>query len=177
MSEATETKKEITTGLAQASDPKQAERDLLEALLSAAEFKTDQEAITEAEIRRNGVTLFSVHVHPLSDGDLRLARKKATTYMPNPQGKKLPPIEKEFNNVVFNSWLVYLATTEEDQERIWGNTTLLRKYSLSLPFESVDILLTVGEKKKLVDTILQISGMDDDEDEEEEITLEEYAGE
>ncbi len=176
MSENTEAKKEITTGLAQASDPKQAEKDLLEALLSAAEFKTDQDAVTEAEIRRNGVPLFSVHLHPLSDGDIRLARKKATTYMPNPQGKKLPPIEKEFNSTKFNSWLVYLATTEEDQEKIWGRRELMRKYDLELPFESVDILLTVGEKKKLVDTVLQISGMDDDAD-EDEITLEEYAGE
>ena len=176
MSEAIETKKEIATGLAQASDPKQAERDLLEALLSAAEFKTDEETITEAEIRRNGVKLFSVHLHPLSDGDVRLARKKATVYMPNPQGKKLPPIEKEFNSTKFNSWLVYLATTEEDQEKIWGRRELMRKYSLELPFESVDVLLTVGEKKKLVDTVLQISGMDDDAD-EDEITLEEYAGE
>ena len=176
MSEAIETKKEIATGLAQASDPKQAERDLLEALLSAAEFKTDQEAVTEAEIRRNGVALFSVHLHPLSDGDVRLARKKATVYMPNPQGKKLPPIEKDFNSDVFNSWLVYLATTETDQGKIWGRRELMRKYSLELPFESVDILLTVGEKKKLVDTVLAISGMDDDAD-EDEITLEDYAGE
>ena len=175
MSETMEAKKEIATGLAQASNPGQAERDLLETLLMAAEFKTDREAVTEAEVRRNGVALFTVRIHPLSDSDVRTARKKATVYMPNPQGKKLPPIEKDFNSTVFNSWLVYLATTEEDQKQIWGRRELMQRYGLSLPVESVDVILTVGEKKKLVDAVLAISGMDDDE--EDEVTLEDYAGE
>ena len=176
MSETMEEKKEIVTGLSQASDRKEAEFDLVKNLLTAAEFKTDKENITEVEIRRNSAYLFTVHVHPLSDSDIRQCRKKATTYMPNPQGKKLPPIEREFNGTRFNSWLIYLATTEDDQEKIWGNPALKQRYGLALPFESVDILLTVGEKKKLVDTILEISGMDEESD-EEEVTLEEYAGE
>lgn len=177
MSEPMESKKEIVTGLDQASDRKGAEFDLVKKLLMAAEYKKDEESITEVEIRRNSAYLFTVHVHPLSDADVRLARKRATTMMPNPQGKKLPPIEKEFNATKFNSWLVYLATTEKDQKRIWGNPAITQKYNLMQPYESVDILLTVGEKKKLVDTVLEISGMGDDDEEEDDVSLEEYAGE
>lgn len=173
MSETTENKKEIVTGLDQAADRKSAEYDLVKSLLSAADFKTQEDAITEVEIKRNGVYYFTVHVHPLSDPDTRTARKKATTYMPNPQGKKLPKIEKEFNEPVFNSWVIYLATTPEDQQMIWGNPQVMQKYGLAMPAESIDILLTVGEKRKLVDTILEISGMDDEED---EVTQEDYAG-
>lgn len=171
-----ETKKEITTGLEQATNPKEAEYDLVKALLTAAEFKTNEDSITEAEIKRNGTTLFSVHLHPLSDGDVRQARKKATSYMPNPQGKKLPPIEKEFDTTRFNSWLVYLATTEADQGRIWGNPAIKQKYGLEFPYESVDILLTAGEKIKLVELVMKISSMDE-ETAEDEVSLEEYAGE
>ena len=171
----TENKKEVVTGLDQAADRKEAEYDLVTALLTAAEFKTQEDAITEVEIKRNGVYLFTVHVHPLSDPDTRVARRKATTYMPNPQGKKLPKIEKEFNEPVFNSWVVYLATTGEDQQKIWGNQQVMQKYGLAMPAETVDVLLTVGEKRKLVDVILEISGMED-EDEEETATQEDYAG-
>lgn len=176
MSETMETKNEIVTGLEQASNRKEAEFDLVKNLLAAAEFKTAEDNITEVEIARNSAYLFTVHVHPLSDSDIRQARKKATVYMANPQGKKLPKIEKEFNGTVFNSWMIYLATTEADQAKIWGNSALMHKYGLALPYESVDILLTVGEKKRMVDVILEISGMDDEE-EEDEVTLEEYAGE
>ena len=175
MSENAENKQDIVTGLENATDRKEAEYDLVKSLLSAAEFKSQEENITEAEIRRNGTFLFAVHLHPISDPDTRLARKKATTYMPNPTNKKLPKIEKEFNSTLFNSWLIYLATTEDDQHRIWGNTAVMQKYSLAMPVESIDILLTVGEKMKLVDLVTEISGIDGEDVEAPD--LEEYAGE
>lgn len=171
-----EATKEIITGLDQAADRREAEYDLVKSLLAAAEYRTQEDNITEVEIKRNGVYYFTVHIHPLADPDTRVARKKATTYMPNPQGKKLPKIEKEFNEPVFNSWVIYLATTAEDQQKIWGNQQVMQKYGLSLPADSIDVLLTVGEKRKLVDTVLEISGMDD-EDEDEQVSLEDYAGE
>ena len=93
--------KKDMTGLDQASNRKDAEYDLVTSLLSAAEYKTDDDNITEAEIKRNGKYLFSVFVHPISDTDTRFARKKATTMMPNPENKKLPAIEKEFDNANF----------------------------------------------------------------------------
>lgn len=162
-----ENEKKNLTGLDTAENRKEAEYDLVKALLESAD-KTSEANITEAEIRRNGKFLFSVHIHPLSDTDARVARKKSTTYTANPAGKKYPPIEKDFDIVKFNSWLIYLATTETDQERIWGNHTIMNKYGLALPVESVDVLLTLGEKKRLADLVTEISGMDEEEEEEKD---------
>lgn len=163
MSEAKKEKENIT-GLDTANNRREAEYDLVTSLLEAAEFKTSDDNITEAEIKRAGKFLFSVHLHPLSDPDTRFARKKATIYMPNPNGKKLPAIEKDFDQSKFRSWLIYLATTEEDQRKIWGNSAIMQKFGLAEPWESIDELLTFGEKTKLFEIITKISGMDDDED-------------
>lgn len=170
---ATEERKNIT-GLDQATDRKETEFDLVTALLKATEYKTDEDSITEVEIKRGGVYLFSVHIHPLSDADTRFARKKATIYMPNPNGKKLPPIEKEFDNAKFGSWTIYLATTEEDQQKIWGNPKVMQKVGAMEPWQTIDSLLTLGEKRKLLSEISDISDEEPD-DEEEILDNEEYA--
>lgn len=168
-----EEKKDVT-GLNSATNRKEAEYDLVTALLESAEYKTSDDEVTEVEIKRGGKFLFSVHIHPLSDADARTARKKATTYMPNPNNKKLPPIEKELDTAKFNAWLIYLATTEADQNKIWGNGAVMQKYGLAQPVESIDVLLTMGEKRRLVEVVTDISGMNDDE-EDETIDAEEYA--
>lgn len=162
------------TGLDQAENRKETEYDLVTALLEAAEFKTSDDNITEAEIKRNGKVLFSVHLHPISETDARFARKKSTTYMPNPNNRKLPPIEKEQNAALFSSWLIYLATTEEDQQKIWGNPAIMQKYGLAQPVDSVDVLLMYGEKERLANLVGEISGMVDDDD-DETMDEEEYA--
>jgi hypothetical protein len=161
---ANETEKKSVTGLDYASDRKEAEYDLVQSLLEAAEFKTSDDSIVNVNIRRNGKFLFTVHIHPISDTDTRFARKKATIYMPNPNGKKLPPIEKDFDNAKFTSWLIYLATTEEDQEKIWGNPEIMKKKGLQYPFESIDVLLNVGEKRSIFKEVYRISGLDDDDE-------------
>lgn len=156
---ATEERKNIT-GLDDAADRKTAEYNLVESLLKAADYQTDEDNITEVEIKRKGKYLFSVHIHPVSDSDVAFARKKATVYMPNPNNKKLPPIEKDFNTSKFTSWLIYLATTEEDQEKIWGNPALMKAKDLREPWEGVGTLLSFGEKNWLSDIVYEISGMD-----------------
>lgn len=171
-----EKEKNTITGLDTTENRKEAEYDLVSALLTAAEYKTNDDNITEATIKRKGKFLFSVHLHPISEADARIARKKATTYIPNPNGKKLPPIEKERDESKLSSWLIYLATTEEDQQKIWGQPAVMQKYGLNFPYESIDLLLTYGEKQKLADLVGEISGMLDDEDSDSEpLTEEEYA--
>lgn len=154
--------KELVTGLENAENRKDAEYDLVKALLESADYKTAEENITEAEIKRAGKFMFSVRLHPISEPDARMARKKATSYMPNPNNKKLPPVEKEFDTAKFNSWLIYLATTEEDQQKIWGNPAIMQKFGLAQPYESIDVLLTLGEKQRLADLVTEISGLNDD---------------
>lgn len=169
-----EEQKELVTGLEMASNRKEAEYDLVTSLLSAMDYQSDEENITEAEIVRHKQFYFSVHLHPISDNQIRTARKKATVYMANPNGKKLPPIEKEVNSSKLKSWVIYLATTDEDQEKIWGNKDVKAKAGLMENWESIDVLLTAGEKSRLFDLVLQISGLDDDL-ESEEMDDEEYS--
>ena len=144
------------------------EYNLVEALLKAADFESD---ITKVEIKRQGQFLFAVNIKPISDEEARMARKKATKMLPNPNGKKLPKIEGEFNSSLFNSWIIYLATTEEDKKQIWGNKTIMDKFDILEPVDTIDKLLTFGEKSRLSDLVAEISGMDDDDD----MTEEEYA--
>jgi hypothetical protein len=179
---ATENKKDVTgletaaaelaTENAKGTSMRDVEYDLTTALLSAAEFRTSEDAIKEVEIKRGGKFFFSVRVHPISDTESRKARRRATTMMANPNNKKLPPIEKEFNSALFHSQVIYLATVEEDREKIWGNKKLMEKYDILDPVDTIDVLLAVGEKLELVDIIMDISGLGGDVD---ETTPEDYA--
>lgn len=170
MSKKEETK-EIVTGLESASNVKEAEYDLVAALMEAASYREDKDLITTVDIKRAGKYFFSVNIRPIGDAEVKAARKKATKYMPNPQNRKLPPIEKEFNSGLFNALIIYAATTEEDKAKIWGNKAIMDKYSLVEAHESIDILLTVGEKTALSDKVVEISGMDV---EDEEVSTEDY---
>ena len=154
-----DTEKKNITGLDSADDRQTAEYNLVESLLAAANYQ--DESITKIPIVRDGKFLFEVRVHPLSDNDVAQARKRATVYMPNPNNKKMPPVEKEFNASKFTSWIIYLATIPEDQDRIWGNPALMKARNLSQPWEGVGALLKFGEKDWLSDRIYELSGMDE----------------
>lgn len=158
-------------GLDEVTDRQATEQDLVKSLLEAADFRNTEDAIREVEIRRKGKLLFVVRIRPLSDDQIRTARKHATTYAKDPRGARFPRIEKEFDGYLFNSWLIYLATVPEDQKAIWGNRVIMEKYNLMEPVDSIDTLLTFGEKAALLDQISEISGLD----EEEPFDLEERA--
>lgn len=131
------------------------EVDILTRLLEAADYVN---SVTTAKIVRNGEHAFDIHLHPISEKDILVARKKATSYAPNPNGKNLPPIEKDFDPALYRSWRIFLATTEEDKKKIWGQKAVKDKYNLMTSAESVDILLTAGEKDYIYDLIDEISG-------------------
>ena len=155
---------------------KDVEYDLTASLLKAAAFRTSEEAVTDMEIRRNGVYYFTVHIHPISDADTRKARKQATVYGKNGRGKIDRTVEKDFNTAKYHSLLIYFATTEEDKRNIWGNKEVMAKYDILEPWETIDWLLAVGEKDQILDEVLKISGFDDGDDEEENASSpEEYA--
>ena len=163
-----ETKKNVT-GLDQATNRKAAEYDLAAALLKAAGYKTSDDNITEVNIERNGEFLFALHIHPLSDDDINQANKKATKYAPHPQGKRYGKIEVGFDKALSKSWLIYLATTDEDKQQIWGNPAL-KAIGVMQPVDAIDKLLLAGDKNKLLNEIATISNIDDDDfaDDEDE---------
>lgn len=170
-------KKEETqnvTGLDTAVDRKEAEYDLVTALLEAADYKNSEDEITEVTIARNGKFLFKVRIHPISDSDVKKAQKEAGVYKPNPTNKKLGRVKIDQDNAKLASWLIYLATTEEDQEKIWGNKQVMSKYGLMENWECIDTLLKKGEKDNLLDQVFDISDMNDDDDDEEKMDEETF---
>lgn len=172
------TDENIVTGLETAKtvkEKKEKEYDLVASLLKAANYRNDEDLITTAEVRRNGKFFFEVNLHPLGDEDVRKLRKKATKYMPHPNNKKLPPIERDFDSSLFNALIIYAATTEEDKKKIWGNKEIMEEFNLVEPHESVDVLLTVGEKNRMSALVLKISGWDEEEyDNSDDEVEEEY---
>lgn len=161
--------KKSVTGLDTAPDRKEAEYDLVTALLEAADYKNSDDEITAVEISRRGKFLFTVHIHPISDTDVKHAQKMAGVYKPNPTNKKLGKVKVDQDNAKLASWLIYLATTDEDQEKIWGNKQVMSKHGLMENWECVDILLKKGEKDELLEQVFKISDMDDDDDEDEKV--------
>lgn len=143
------------------------EYNLLESLLMAAE---GNEELTPARIERNGKYLFTVHLHAITEKDKVTARKKATSFMANPAGKNLPLIEKDTDNALYRSWLIFLATSDEDKQKIWGRKEIKDKYNLMTSAESVDILLKAAEKEALIDLIASLSGFGEDS-----VSVEEFA--
>lgn len=162
------------TGLDTAVDRKEAEYDLVTALLEAADYKNDEDEILEVDISRRGKFMFTVRIHPISDADVKLAQKKAGVYKNNPTNKKLGRIKVDQENDKLASWLIYLATTDEDQEKIWGNKQVMGKYGLMENWESIDILLKKGEKDNLLEKVFEISDMNDEDDDEEKMDEETF---
>lgn len=162
------------TGLDTAVDRAEAEYDLVAALLEAADYKNNDDEILAVTIARNGKFLFKVHIHPISDADVKKAQKEAGEYKPNPANKKLGRVKVDQDNAKLASWLIYLATTEEDQEKIWGNKQVMSKFGLMQNWESIDILLKKGEKDDLLEHVFNISGMNDDDEDEQQMDQETF---
>ncbi len=144
------------------------EEDIVTALLKAAEFRSDEELVTPIELKRNGKLLFTLRVRPVSDEELNYVRRQTRIMYKNPAGKKYPPIEGPIDLAKFNSRLIYVATVEEDRERVWGQRAVKERYDLVESWETVGIILTAGEKSRITDVILTISGMNEDADADEE---------
>lgn len=157
---------EIVTGLENAKteeERKTQEYNLVESLLAAADFKNDEDLFREIEIRRDGKFFFKFTVRPVTEDERARCSKRATSYMKNPNNRKLPPIEKDFSQTLWECYLIYTATVPEDQSKIWGNSAVMAKFDLVEPAESVKLLLRPGEMKRVAEIISEISGIDDEE--------------
>ena len=149
------------------------EMDLVQGLLSAADFRTDDEMQTEIQIKRKGKLLFSFKIRPLSEEELLNARRKSVVKMANPNNPKLPPIEKEVKIEEFTAWKIYLATV--DRENVWENPAVMnglerKGFSVLQGIDVINTVLRAGEKDAIDDQIDKLSGFYDSE-----VTVEDYA--
>lgn len=119
------------------------------------------------EIRRNGELLLRFRVHAVTGPDMRKAQKAATSYIPNPKMKK-QKIENDRNPVVYESYIIYLATVDEDRKKYWDNPELQSRFDVMQGHELIDKALLPGEKDYVIDVINELSGYNNDDEDEEE---------
>lgn len=143
------------------------EFDIMANFLKAAEM-VEKETKT-IEIRRKGELLLRFKIRAVTGPDMRRAQKAATTYIPNPKMKKLK-IESDRDQVVYESYIIYIATVEEDRKKLWDNTALKQKFNVMQGHELIDKVLLPGEKDAVIDQINTLSGYNTDDEGEEEIS-------
>lgn len=139
------------------------EDDILGGLLKAANFRDDPDEIHPVEIVRNNVCLIKFHIHPLSEEELVDCRKRHTKYMKHKAtGAR---IAESVDGPAFRSEAIYLATTEEDREKIWDNKKAWKELAVFNGIAMIDAVLKGGEKDAVYDKIEEISAYNSDLDE------------
>lgn len=153
MAESKETKIEVT---------EENEMDLVKGLLKAADYKNDIHQTIKIE--RNDTVLFKFKIRPLSFDEVNNCRKAATTFIPNPNGPKLPKIAKDVDTEEQLAQSIYTATVpESDGSKIWDNQEVkeaLKKqgHLIMTGPDVVKAVLTVGELVAVDNAIDEISG-------------------
>lgn len=163
------------TGLPPQEELIMSQEDLIAGLFAAADYENDDNLIKTVEIKRGDRIFFRFNVRPLSENELVKCRKASTTMKRNPQGRNLPKVE-DINYNELRTRKIYEATCDEDKEKLWDNPQVkaglnARGKTIVEGWEIIDEVLLAGEKYKVSELIDKISGFDDEED----ITLEEYA--
>ena len=163
---------EATGVSAQTLTTESSQEDVLKMLLSAADYKEDSSLQEPVVIKRKGVQVLpTFHIRPISQDDTTVAHKKATKWLANPGGRRLPKIEGQTDSSIEDDWLIYLATTDEDKEKLWNNPAYIKGLQAKFPNvvfaqgssgpQMISLLLTFGEKVTLVNKILDISYPED----------------
>lgn len=159
----------------QALKTESSQEDVLKMLLSAADYKEDASLQEPIVIKRKGVQVLpTFHIRPISQDDTTIAHKKATKWVANPGGRRLPKVEGQTDGSVENDWLIYLATTDEDKEKLWNNPAYIKALQAKFPNivfargssgpQMISLLLTFGEKVTLINKILDMSYPEDSVD-------------
>ncbi len=136
------------------------ERDILNDLLSLDLEADKPENYREIKIVRNKEVRLTFRIRPITEDESRLCMKRAT---PAARKQNMKP---EANWVKYRSLLIYTATVDEDRKKIWDNREALQRMNLMEPWEIIDRVLYAGEKSRVIEVIDEISGYDQDLEEQ-----------
>lgn len=136
------------------------ERAILQGLIDAGREKDDASTYETIEIRRAGKLYFRFRIRPITEEESLQCHDQATKYAPRKRGQ--PKREIETNNAKFRSWLIYVATVEEDRKKTWDNKKAQDALGVLQGADLIDAVLLPGEKDRVIDRINVISGYDDD---------------
>ena len=135
---------------------RQYEDDIIGGLIAAASYKEDEAEIVPVEIVRNNAVVLKFSIHPLSEDDYLQARREHTVYKRNKQlGTK---VADHVDTARYRAQLIFNATIEADQDKIWKNTKAWNKLAVVSAVDLIEVVLKGGEKDAIIDKIDEISG-------------------
>ena len=132
------------------------ENDILGGLMAAADFKSNEDEIHPVEIRRNGAVVLTFRIRPLSENEYDAAKEHNSKKKKNKQLGIM--ITESTDNIRYRSELIYIATVQEDQEKIWRNKTAWEKFNVVTGPDLISRVLKAGEKAAVLELIDNISG-------------------
>lgn len=147
------------------------EDEMINGLLTAANYKNDEDLQRKIQIKRHGKLLFEFWIRPLTEEEIQDCRKKVTKKIIDPRGKMYGKVDGETNVVKLRSYKILTATVDKGNGIIWDNKKLKDKLNLIQAIDVIDTVLMGGEKDSICDIIDEISGFGA----YEEITPEEAA--
>lgn len=147
----TEEKKELT---------RMFEDDILGGLLAAAGYADNDAEIKEFNVVRNGGVVLVLHFRPVSELENDKCRKNNSTYKKNKVTGAKTMIDRDQTR--YRSELIYMATTDEDKEKIWNNKEAWKKLNVLNGIDMIDYVLKAGEKERAIEIISEISGFGED---------------
>lgn len=144
------------------------EEDMIQGLIDAASFSENEDERRIIEISRKtgsgeSKVFFKFMIAPLREEQYEQAKKKHTKYVKNKQfGMKLP---EETNSTRYRSQLIYMATVDEDREKLWDNKQIWealrnRGFQIINALDVIEYSLKAGEKDRILEMIDEISGYD-----------------
>lgn len=134
------------------------EDELLNGLLTAADFKNDESLQRKIKVRRNSRDLFEFFVRPLTEEEIQECRKKVTKRRPDPRGRQFGMVDVEVDYIKLRSHKILMATVDKGSGVLWSNKKLKDKLGVIQDIDVIDAVLLGGEKDWITDVIDEISG-------------------
>lgn len=131
------------------------EQNIVEALLGAAAFRTEQK-LCEIKIERDGKILFTFKIHGLTEDEFTKCRKQNTKN----RGRR----DEETNWTRYAAQVIYEATVADDKKLLWQNHEGWQALNVVSGVDVVNQVLTPAEKSKILEAVESISGFDDNLD-------------
>ena len=136
------------------------EGDILAGLLDLGKTKDEATNYRKIQIKRGGVLKLEFRIRPITEDEVQACSRRATRYAPTKAGQPKKPIET--NSSLFRSYVIYTATVDEDRKKVWDNKQAQAALGVLQGADMIDAVLLAGEKGRVLDTIDEISGFDDD---------------
>ena len=133
------------------------EGDIVNALLEASSYRTDDGENKPVRIVRNKKKLFEFTIHPLNDDEWAKCRRQNLKN----RGKR----NETLDNARFASQVIYTATIDEDRAKLWDNKGVWDKLNVASGVDVVNAVLKPGEKTAILEVINEICGYGDETDE------------